>query len=86
MPCGQRAQLLKEPGDRVGRLVQQLASRAAVERDGEPAEPLHRLAAREVKLAIAAVLGRVQGHPPTVVDPAGEGPAERVCYLAAAAL
>ena len=70
VPCGQRAQLLQQLGDRVGRLVQQLAGRAAVERDREPPEPLHGLAAGEIELAIAAGLGGVEGTPPTVFDPA----------------
>ena len=66
VPCGQGAQLLEQPSDRLGRLVQRLATRGSVECEGEPAEALRGLAARQVELAIAAILGGVEGHATTV--------------------
>ena len=67
VPGGQRAQFAEHPRNRLGGLVEKLARGGSVEGRRQPAEALHRLAAGQIELTIATVLGRVKGHGGTVV-------------------
>src|SRR5436190_13639019 len=66
MPGGERPELLEQRGDRAGGLRQHVLGGGTLERAGEATEALDRLAAGQVQLAVAAVLGRVEGHAGTL--------------------
>src|SRR5215211_8822123 len=65
---GQRTELVQQPTERLGGLVDRLARFVAFQRCREAAESLRRVGGAHIELAIAAVLGGVERHRRTVIE------------------